>query len=31
MTGSAWIGEVGEQSLPIAISNTHAIGACHPG
>lgn len=31
MTGSAWIDEVGELSLPITISNTHAIGACHTG
>ncbi|MGY4647216.1 DmpA family aminopeptidase [Mycobacterium sp. URHB0021] len=31
MTGSAWIDEVGELSLPIMISNTHAIGACHTG
>jgi D-aminopeptidase len=31
MTGSAWIDEVGELSLPVTISNTHAIGACHTG
>ena len=31
MTGSAWIDEVGEISLPITISNTHAVGACHTG
>ena len=31
MTGSAWIDEVGEVSLPITISNTHAVGACHTG
>ena len=31
MTGSAWIDEVGELSLPITISNTHAVGACHTG
>lgn len=31
MTGSAWIDEVGEIALPITVSNTHAIGACHTG
>jgi D-aminopeptidase len=31
MTGSAWIDEVGEVSLPITISSTHAVGACHTG
>ena len=31
MTGSAWIDEVGELALPVTISNTHAIGACHAG
>lgn len=31
MTGSAWIDEVGEVALPITISNTHAVGACHTG
>ena len=31
MTGTAWIDEVGELSLPITISNTHTIGACHTG
>jgi L-aminopeptidase/D-esterase-like protein len=31
MTGLAWIDEVGELTLPITISNTHAIGACHTG
>jgi D-aminopeptidase len=31
MTGSAWLDEVGELTLPITISNTHAIGACHTG
>ncbi len=31
MTGSAWIDEVGELTLPITISNTHAVGACHTG
>ena len=31
MTGAAWIDEVGELTLPITISNTHAVGACHTG
>ena len=31
MTGSAWIDEVGEVALPITISSTHAVGACHTG
>jgi L-aminopeptidase/D-esterase-like protein len=31
MTGTAWIDEVGELALPIMISNTHAVGACHTG
>jgi D-aminopeptidase len=31
MTGTAWIDEVGELALPITISNTHAVGACHTG
>ncbi|RJO70965.1 S58 family peptidase [Nocardia panacis] len=31
MTGTAWIDEVGELSMPITISNTHAIGVCHTG
>ncbi|WP_067714657.1 DmpA family aminopeptidase [Nocardia yamanashiensis] len=31
MTGTAWIDEVGQLSLPVTISNTHAIGACHTG
>jgi L-aminopeptidase/D-esterase-like protein len=31
MTGSAWIDEVGELTLPITISNTHAVGVCHTG
>ena len=29
MTGAHWINEVGELSLPITISNTHAVGTCH--
>ncbi|MFE3190603.1 P1 family peptidase [Nocardia sp. NPDC059240] len=31
MTGTAWIDEVGQLSMPITISNTHAIGPCHAG
>ena len=31
MTGTAWIDEVGELTLPITISNTHAVGECHTG
>ena len=31
MTGVHWINEVGEFTMPITISNTHAIGACHTG
>ncbi|MFB8002783.1 P1 family peptidase [Nocardia sp. NPDC056000] len=31
MTGTAWIDEVGELTMPITISNTHAIGPCHSG
>lgn len=31
MTGTTWIEEVGALALPITISNTHAVGACHAG
>ncbi|WP_067541206.1 DmpA family aminopeptidase [Nocardia crassostreae] len=31
MTGTTWIDEVGELGVPITISNTHAVGACHTG
>lgn len=31
MTGTAWIEETGSLSLPIGITNTHAIGAVHRG
>jgi D-aminopeptidase len=31
MTGNAWIEESGGMSMPILISNTHAIGPCHRG
>lgn len=31
MTGRAWIEETGSLDLPILITNTHAVGACHSG
>ena len=31
MTGTAWIEESGGMSMPVLISNTHAIGPCHRG
>jgi L-aminopeptidase/D-esterase-like protein len=31
MTGTTWIDESGSFNLPIALSNTHAVGACHTG
>ncbi len=31
MTGTTWIEEAGVLNLPIVVSNTHAIGACHTG
>ncbi|MFN8075686.1 MAG: P1 family peptidase [Kineosporiaceae bacterium] len=31
MTGTTWVEEVGALALPITISNTHAVGACHTG
>lgn len=31
MTGASWIEEAGSISLPILITNTHAIGPCHRG
>lgn len=31
MTGTTWIDEAGYFDLPVALSNTHAIGACHTG
>jgi len=31
MTGSAWVDEVGMVDLPIAITNTHSVGAVHRG
>jgi D-aminopeptidase len=31
MTGAAWIQESGTTSLPIALTNTHAVGIAHAG
>ncbi|MEO5759091.1 MAG: P1 family peptidase [Mesorhizobium sp.] len=31
MTGMSWIEEAGSLSLPILITNTHAVGPCHRG
>jgi D-aminopeptidase len=31
MTGTAWIDEVGALSLPIGLTNTHAVGPVHRG
>jgi D-aminopeptidase len=31
MTGTTWIDEAGSFNLPILLSNTHAVGACHTG
>jgi D-aminopeptidase len=31
MTGTTWIDEAGSFNLPIVLSNTHAVGACHTG
>ncbi|HET6733613.1 P1 family peptidase [Mycobacterium sp.] len=31
MTGTTWIEEAGSFNLPIVLSNTHAVGACHTG
>ncbi len=31
MTGTAWLDEVGGLSLPLAITNTHAVGPVHRG
>jgi D-aminopeptidase len=31
MTGTTWIDEAGSFNLPVALSNTHAVGACHTG
>jgi len=31
MTGTTWIEEVGALDLPILLTNTHSVGACHTG
>src|SRR5215469_13950559 len=31
MTGTAWLDEVGALSLPVGITNTHAVGPVHSG
>jgi D-aminopeptidase len=31
MTGTTWIEEAGAFNLPVVLSNTHAVGACHTG
>ncbi|HET6213988.1 MAG TPA: P1 family peptidase, partial [Micromonosporaceae bacterium] len=31
MTGTTWIEEAGSLDLPVLITNTHAVGACHRG
>jgi D-aminopeptidase len=31
MTGTIWIEEAGSFNLPVVLSNTHAVGACHTG
>ncbi|WP_198955415.1 P1 family peptidase [Kineosporia sp. R_H_3] len=31
MTGTTWVEEVGALALPVVVSNTHAVGACHTG
>jgi L-aminopeptidase/D-esterase-like protein len=31
MTGTAWLDETGSLSLPIGLTNTHAVGAVHRG
>ena len=31
MTGTTWIEEAGSFNLPVLLSNTHAVGACHTG
>jgi D-aminopeptidase len=31
MTGTTWIDEAGSFNLPVALSNRHAVGACHTG
>jgi D-aminopeptidase len=31
LTGTTWIEESGSLTMPVVLSNTHAIGACHTG
>jgi D-aminopeptidase len=31
MTGTTWIEESGALSMPVAVTNTHAVGPCHQG
>ncbi|GAA5078995.1 P1 family peptidase [Nocardia iowensis] len=31
MTGTTWLSETGSLSLPVLITNTHAVGTCHRG
>ena len=31
MTGTTWIDAAGSFNLPVVLSNTHAVGACHTG
>lgn len=31
LTGRSWIDESGSLSMPIALTNSHAVGACHQG
>lgn len=31
MTGTTWIEEVGALALPVLVTNTHSVGACHTG
>ncbi|TPI32764.1 P1 family peptidase [Mesorhizobium sp. B3-1-9] len=31
MTGASWLEEAGSLSMPILITNTHAVGPCHRG
>ncbi|AJT41818.1 P1 family peptidase [Psychromicrobium lacuslunae] len=31
LTGRSWIDESGSLTMPIALSNSHAVGACHQG
>lgn len=31
MTGTIWISETGSLAVPVLLTNTHAVGACHRG